>query len=226
MNILAKSGTSARPFHFFKENYIMDKKVEEIEYRPLNKGMPAFVGKTEITRLRKVIEEKNLCISKFKEYDEQRKAYYAELEAANVRHTAEKAELVKQLKEAQKALAKEREANKEPFFAEELRSLVENGDMTSTEYEKFMKLYAYWLKYRNDVMFYKSRMKTGRGSIKDLKKDLKEISKTLMKAGDMELLDALSARMLLMTAHLDTLQQRLSSAADDDEENPEKGIEE
>lgn len=105
---------------------------------------------------------------------------------------------------------------KEPLFASELKELLEAGDMTATEYEKFLKLYAYWLQHRNDVMFYKSRLKTGCSSVKDLKKDLKAIKEVLSHAGDMELLDRLSDKMLAMTAHLDTLQQRLSSADDDE----------
>ena len=203
----------------------METKDEKIEFRPLNKGMPGFVAHTENIRLKKVIEEKNRCISEFKKYDENRKAYYAELEAAHVRHTAEKAELVKQLSEAKKALAKEKEAQKEVLFSEDLRRLMESGEMASTEYEKFMKLYAFWLKHKNDVMFFKSRLKTSRGSIKQLKQDLKEISKILITAGNMKLLDDFSVKMMSMRSHLDTLQQRLSSAADDDEEDPEKGIE-
>ena len=37
----------------------------------LNKGMPRFVGKTEIVRLRKVVDEKNAIIEKFQKYDEE-----------------------------------------------------------------------------------------------------------------------------------------------------------
>ena len=68
-------------------------------------------------------------------------------------------------------------------------------------------------------MFYKSRLKTGRGSVKDLKGDIQSIKAILMNAGDMELLDRLSERLLSMTAHLDTLQQRLSSGVDDANDN-------
>ena len=46
-------------------------------YSP-NRGMPRFVGSTEIRRLSKVIEEKNALIEKFRKYDEERKAYYAD----------------------------------------------------------------------------------------------------------------------------------------------------
>ena len=67
-------------------------------------------------------------------------------------------------------------------------------------------------------MFYKSRLKTGRGSVKDLKSDIQSIKAILMNAADMELLDRLSERMLSMTAHLDTLQQRLSSGVDEVEQ--------
>lgn len=198
MNILAKSGTSARPFHFFKENYIMDKKEDKLEYRPLNKGMPGFVAHTE-----------------------------------NIRHYQDIQNLVDRLTDEKKVLQEEKanllktienlRKKQEPLFAPELRKLMECGDLTATEYEKFMKLYAYWLQHRNDVMFYKSRLKQGRSSVKDLRKDLKGINEILLMAGNMELLDKLSQKMLAMTAHLDTLQSRLSSADDEEDEDPEKG---
>ena len=180
----------------------------------INKGMPRFVGDTEIKRLRKVVDEKNALIEKFKKYDEERKAYYQDIE-----------NIVDKLKENNEALKKENanlckkietlRKKQEPLFAPELRKLMESGDMTITEYEKFMNLYAYWLQHRNDVMFYKSRLKTGRGSVKDLKGDLQSIKDILSHAGDMEMLDRLSERILSMTAHLDTLQQRLSSGVDE-----------
>ena len=198
----------------------MDQDKEKLELRPLNKGMPGFVGKTEITRLRKVIEEKNLCISEFKKYDEERKAYYQDIQNLVDRLTDEKKVLQEENANLLKTVEKLRK-KQEPLFAPELRKLMEGGDMTATEYEKFMNLYSYWLQHRNDVMFYKSRLKTGRGSIKDLKSDIQSIKAILSNAGDMELLDRLSERMLSMTAHLDTLQQRLSSA--DNDEDPEKG---
>lgn len=222
MNILAKSGTSARPFHFFKENYIMDKKEDKLEYRPLNKGMPGFVAHTENIRLKKVIEEKNRCISEFKKYDEERKAYYQDIQNLVDRLTDEKKVLQEEKANFLKTIENLRK-KQEPLFAPELRKLMECGDLTATEYEKFMKLYAYWLQHRNDVMFYKSRLKQGRSSVKDLRKDLKGINEILLMAGNMELLDKLSQKMLAMTAHLDTLQSRLSSADDEEYEDPEKG---
>ena len=222
MNILAKSGTSARPFHFFKENYIMDKKEDKLEYRPLNKGMPGFVAHTENIRLKKVIEEKNRCISEFKKYDEERKAYYQDIQNLVDRLTDEKKVLQEEKANLLKTIENLRK-KQEPLFAPELRKLMECGDLTATEYEKFMKLYAYWLQHRNDVMFYKSRLKQGRSSVKDLRKDLKGINEILLMAGNMKLLDKLSQKMLAMTAHLDTLQSRLSSADDEEDEDPEKG---
>ena len=180
----------------------------------LNKGLPRFVGQTEIKRLRKVVEEKNALIEKFKKYDEERKEYYKNIQDLVDRLESENSELKKENAKLQTIVEKLRK-KQEPLFAPELRGLMESGDMTASEYEKFMNLYAYWLQHRNDVMFYKSRLKTGRGSVKDLKSDIQSIKAILMNAGDMELLDRLSERMLSMTAHLDTLQQRLSSGVDE-----------
>ena len=183
----------------------------------INKGMPRFVGTTEIKRLRKVIEEKNAAIDAFKKYDDERKEYYKNIQNLVDRLEGENAELKKEIVKLQTNVEKLRK-KQEPLFAPELRKLMESGDMTASEYDKFMNLYAYWLQHRNDVMFYKSRLKTGRGSVKDLKSDIQSIKAILMNAGDIELLDRLSERMLSMTAHLDTLQQRLSSGVDEVEQ--------
>ena len=190
---------------------------QEVPAYVLNKGLPRFVGQTEIKRLRKVVEEKNALIEKFKKYDEERKEYYKNIQDLVDRLESENSELKKENAKLQTNVEKLRK-KQEPLFAPELRGLMESGDMTASEYEKFMNLYAYWLQHRNDVMFYKSRLKTGRGSVKDLKSDIQSIKAILMNAGDMELLDRLSERMLSMTAHLDTLQQRLSSGVDEVEQ--------
>lgn len=187
---------------------------QEVPAYVLNKGLPRFVGQTEIKRLRKVVEEKNELIEKFKKYDEERNEYYKNIQDLVDRLGGENKELKKENITLQTNIEKLRK-KQEPLFAPELRKLMESGDMTISEYEKFMNLYAYWLQHRNDVMFYKSRLKTGRGSVKDLKSDIQSIKAILMNAGDMELLDRLSERMLSMTAHLDTLQQRLSSGVDE-----------
>lgn len=184
----------------------------------LNKGLPRFVGDTEFKRLRAVIDEKNALIEKFKAYDEERKAYYKDIQNLVDRLTDEKKALHEENAKLCKTIEKLRK-KQEPLFAPELRQLMETGEMTASEYEKFMTLYAFWLQHRNDVMFYKSRLKTGRGSVKDLKGDIQSIKAILMNAGDMELLDRLSERLLSMTAHLDTLQQRLSSGVDDANDN-------
>ena len=190
---------------------------QEVPAYVLNKGLPRFVGQTEIKRLRKVVEEKNALIEKFKKYDEERKEYYKNIQDLVDRLESENSELKKENTKLLTNVEKLRK-KQEPLFAPELRGLMESGDMTASEYEKFMNLYAYWLQHRNDVMFYKSRLKTGRGSVKDLKSDIQSIKAILMNAGDMELLDRLSERMLSMTAHLDTLQQRLSSGVDEVEQ--------
>ena len=190
---------------------------ENIQPYVLNKGLPRFVGQTEIKRLRKVVEEKNALIEKFKKYDEERKEYYKNIQDLVDRLESENSELKKENAKLLTNVEKLRK-KQEPLFAPELRGLMESGDMTASEYEKFMNLYAYWLQHRNDVMFYKSRLKTGRGSVKDLKSDIQSIKAILMNAGDMELLDRLSERMLSMTAHLDTLLQRLSSGVDEVEQ--------
>ena len=186
----------------------------------LNKGLPRFVGRTEIKRLSQIIEEKNAAIEAFKKYDEERKEYYKDIQNLVDRLESENDELKKENVKLQANMEKLRK-KQEPMFAPELRELMESGDMTATEYEKFMNLYAYWLQHRNDVIFYKSRLKTGRSSVKTLKKDLQSIKTILSNAGKMDVLERLSERMLNMTSHLDTLQQRLSSGVEEISEDIE-----
>lgn len=198
----------------------MDLNEESVLPYVLNKGLPRFVGQTEIKRLRKVVEEKNALIEKFKKYDEERKEYYKNIQDLVDRLESENSELKKENAKLQTNVEKLRK-KQEPMFAPELRELMESGDMIATEYEKFMNLYAYWLQHRNDVIFYKSRLKTGRSSVKTLKKDLQSIKTILSNAGKMDVLERLSERMLNMTSHLDTLQQRLSSGVEETSEDIE-----
>lgn len=193
-----------------------------LKQHALNEDMPEFIPSVEIRRLKAVLTQKNMPISHFKDYDECRKEYVKQIETENEQLRCE----VKRLESGIKGVEHEKELltqnlfkarkNKEPMFVPELKSLMESGDMTVSEYERFMKLYAYWLEHRNMVNFYKSRLKTGRQSTKDLMGDIKSIKEILIKAGDMELLDELSSCMLRITAHLDTLMQRLSSAEEDE----------
>lgn len=186
----------------------------------INKGLPSFVGPTEFKRLNKVIDEKNELIAKFKKYDDERKEYYKNIQELVDRLESENSELKKENVKLQANVEKLRK-KQEPLFAPELRELMESNSINASEYEKFMNLYAYWLQHRNDVLFYKSRLKQGRSSVKDLKKDLQSIKAILTSAGNMGLLDRLSERIFSMTAHLDTLQQRLSAGVDDVSESME-----
>lgn len=182
---------------------------EQLEHGYIpNVGMPEFTPRTEIRRLRTIIQQKNAAIDGFKEYDEKRKLHVKRLEEVNSDLKKENVRLNEELEKLHKKPL--------PFSAPELKELLAGGDMTAPEYEKFMMLYAYWLQHRMDVMFYKGRLKQGRQIVKDLKKDLLSIREVLSQAGNMELLERLSERMLSMTAHLDTLQQRLSAGYDEE----------
>ena len=179
-----------------------------------NKGMPSFVGTTEITRLRKVVDEKNALIDNFKKYDEERRAYYKGIQDLVDRLESENSELKTENTQLQKDVEKLRK-KQEPLFAPELRKLMESGDINATAYEKFMALYSFWLSHRNKVKKYQSRMTAGSGSIKHLMSDLQSIQDILMTAGKMDLLDRLSPRMYSMTSHLDALQQQLYIGVND-----------
>lgn len=152
----------------------------------INKGMPSFVGDVEIKRLRKVVDEKNALIDKYKKYDEERKAYYANF-------------------------MEEYSEMKESFtqFTEELMKVVENGEMSHSEHKRFMKLYGKWLTYKNHATLYKNTITTARHSVKDLVQDLKVLETLVLNAGDMTLLEQLTDRIHVMHQHLDTVRSRL-----------------
>ena len=152
----------------------------------INKGMPRFVGDTEIKRLRKVVDEKNALIEKFKKYDEERKAYYAEL--------------MDEYNEMKSSFTQ---------FTDELKKVMEDGEMTHSEYKRFIKLYGHWLTYKNHVMLFKNALATARQSVKDLVKDLKVLEALVVNAGDMTLIEQLTDRIHVMHQHLDTVRSRL-----------------
>ena len=152
----------------------------------INKGMPRFVGDVEIKRLRKVVDEKNAAIEAFKKYDEERKAYYA-------------------------GLTEEYEEMKSSFtqFNEELLKVVQDGDMSQSEYKRFMKLYGHWLTYKNNANLYKNVITTAKQGVKDLIKDLNKLEVLVLNAGDMTLIEQLTDRIHVMHQHLDTVRSRL-----------------
>lgn len=153
-----------------------------------NKGLPRFVGQTEITRLRKVVDEKNALIEQFKKYDVERKAYYA-------------------------AFMEEYNEMKESFdlFNQELLKVVEDGDLSQSEHKKFLKLYRNWFTYKSKAELYKGKLAAARESVRDVKEDIKKIENFLDKfvignTSDMELI---VTRLFTMRKHLDTLQSKM-----------------
>ena len=100
----------------------------------LNKGLPRFVGDTEFKRLRAVIDEKNALIEKFKAYDEERKAYYKDIQNLVDKLTEEKKALHEENAKLCKTIEKLRK-KQEPLFAPELRQLMETGEMTDVTLE-------------------------------------------------------------------------------------------
>lgn len=152
----------------------------------INKGMPGFVCDVEIKRLRKVVDEKNALIEKYKKYDEERKAYYANF-------------------------MEEYSEMKESFtqFTDELVKVVEDGEMSHSEHKRFVKLYGKWLTYKNHAMLYKNAIATARHGVKDLVQDLKVLETLVLNAGDMTLIEQLTDRIHVMHQHLDTVRSRL-----------------
>ena len=146
----------------------------------MNKGMPRFVGKTEIARLRKVVEEKNALIEKFKKYDEERKAYYAAF-----------MEEYKEMKDSY------------DLFNQELLKVVEEGDMSQSEHKKFLKLYRNWFIYKSKATLYQSV----RDIKDDIRKIEDLLGKYII--GSTSDMEVVIARMFAMRKHLDTLQSKM-----------------
>ena len=156
-------------------------------YSP-NRRLPHFVGPTEIRRLNKVIAEKNALIEKFREYDEERKSYYA-------------------------GFMEEYEAMKESFeqFTQELQKVFEDEERTPSDYKKILRLYRNWLDYKNNAEHYKEKLAAARESVRDVREDIAKLEDLL---GRLEFectsdLERVVARMFTMRKHLDVLQSKM-----------------
>jgi chromosome segregation ATPase len=166
---------------------IAEAKESENGYSP-NRRLPRFVGPTEIRRLNKVVEEKNALIEKFRKYDEERKAYYADF-------------------------MEEYEAMKDSFdqFTQELQKVFEDNGREVSDYRKVLRLYRNWLNYKNHAEHYKDKLAGARESVRDIKDDLRKLEELL---GQLEYetttnLEHVVSRMFTMRKHLDTLQSKL-----------------
>ncbi len=156
-------------------------------YSP-NRRLPPFVGPTELRRLNKVIEEKNALIEKFKKYDEERKAYYADF-------------------------VEEYDAMKESFeqFSQELKKVFEDEGREPSDYKKMLRLYRNWLKYKNNAEHYKDKLAAARESVREIKDDVRKLEEVLGQL-DLESISSLEhvvSRMFAMRKHLDTLHSKI-----------------
>ena len=156
-------------------------------YSP-NRRLPRFVGATEIRRLSKVIDEKNALIEKFKQYDEERKAYYADF-------------------------MEEYEAMKESFdqFTLELKKVLEEEQRDPSDYKKMLRLYRNWLTYKHKVELYKEKLAAARESVRDVREDIAKLEDLL---GQLEFertsdLERVVSRMFTMRKHLEGLQAKM-----------------
>ena len=154
-----------------------------------NKGMPKFVGKTEFRRLRKIIDEKNALIEKFKKYDEERKEYYS-------------------------AFMDDYKEMKESFdlFSQELLKVVDDGEMAPSEHKKFLKLYKNWFTYKSKAEYYKNRLVSARESVRDVRDDVGKLEDLLgrLALGSPGYIEVVVQRMMVMRKHLDILQSKLN----------------
>ena len=151
-----------------------------------NKGMPRFVGEVENKRLRKVIEEKDALIEKFKKYDEERKAYCAKLQSE-----------YKDMKDFVDS------------FTEELKELQYEENICHEDYEEIIKLYGQWYGYKNRSQLYKGKLKAARASIKDLKDDVNKLEELMTGIGNIRTTMKISDRFMLMRQHLEVLMSKL-----------------
>ena len=160
--------------------------VPEKGYVP-NKGMPRFVGDTEIKRLRKVLEEKEACIEKFKKYDEERKAYVARLQ-----------EEYNDMKEFIDS------------FQEELKEIGSNEDLSQSDVDQVVKLFGQWYGYKNRSQLYHGKLKSARSCIRDLKEDIRKLEEMMTGIGNIRSATMISDRFMIMRQHLEVLMAKLT----------------
>ena len=173
-----------------KMDKAVNKETHESDVKPyiLNKGLPRFVGRTEFRRLDKVIQEKNALIERFKQYDEERKAYYA-------------------------GFIEDYNEMKESFdhFNEELMKVVEDGDLDQSDYRKVMKLYRNWLTYKSNCELYRDKLCGARQSVCDIRNDIDRLEALMGQLSPEEIShqEQIISRMFTMRKHLDNLQSKV-----------------
>ena len=178
-----------------RPDQIQNQKEDMPEGYVLNKGLPTFVGDTEIRRLRAVIREKNRAIEAFKKYDEERKAYYAKVVADDAR--------VKEENQSMKEFV--------DSFMEELKAVYADGEISQSDYEQMTKLFANWYTYKTHSALYKGKLKSARSSIHDLQEDLDCLERAMTGIGDFRTATQIADRFVLVRQHLDNLLSKLMS---------------
>lgn len=142
----------------------------------------------EVIRLRKVIDAKDVEIASLTAHDSECKEYY-------------------------KGVLEENAEIRESFklFTEELMKVVDDGDISQSDYSKFMKLYANWYSYKKTAEAYKDSVSEARKSIRDIRDDVRKLQ-TSVRSLDMNGISKVEAvidRMVVMQQHLAFLESRL-----------------
>lgn len=158
-----------------------------------NKCLPRFVGDAEIKSLRKVVDEKNAVIEKFKASDEEQKTCIAGL---------------------QKELAKTKEeyADLKEFadsFKEELEEVFVNNDISQDDYSWLVKIFGQWYTYKNHSKFYLGKLQSASSCIRDLKDDLTELEEITKGLGNIRSATKIADRFLAVRQHFDNLASML-----------------
>lgn len=153
--------------------------------------------RSENRRLRKVIDEKNRqlqsfaeecnrkmqdLIAKYRQYDEQRKSYYARFE-------------------------EEYDDMKECFdnFNEEIQRVAVEEMGGEDDRKMLLRLYQNWYAYKKSASYLRDRLASGRNAVKGIQKDIEKIRILIGQEWNLHTIEAVADRSQVLQQHLDTL---------------------
>lgn len=140
--------------------------------------------RTEMERLLKEMEEKDLLLAEYKKREEESRA-----EAARLRSDFD------DMKEFCDS------------FREEIEKLLVDEEISCSEHDQIMALYGRWHAYKVDAFRYRDSLKNARGCVHILKNDLKKLEGMFKKVSP----SAAQARdrITVMRRHLEALNRKL-----------------
>ena len=151
-----------------------------------DKGYPCSGGDTEVDRLAKIIEEKDVLIERLKKESDGRKEDLDRLQGSH--------DSMKEFTDS---------------FCEELKKICADGELNENEYGQITKLYGQWYIYKKNCQLYKGKLKGGRSCVHDIKDDLDKLEALLPEVVTIAAMRKMTDRIFIMRQHLEILQGKL-----------------